>query len=51
MELHVIIPGRAPELVVRVVEGRVIIVPPPLVATQEPVGFLGKDLPTDSASR
>jgi hypothetical protein len=29
MDLHVIIPGRAPELVARVVDGAVIIVPPP----------------------
>jgi len=28
MELHVIIPGRAPDLVVRVVDGRPVIVPP-----------------------
>jgi hypothetical protein len=37
MELHVIIPGRAPELVVRVVDGRPVIVPPvtPLPAAYE----------------
>lgn len=28
MELHVIIPGRAPELVARVVDGQLVIVPP-----------------------
>ena len=28
MDLHIIAPGRAPELVLRVVEGRPVIVPP-----------------------
>jgi hypothetical protein len=28
MELHVIIPGRAPELVVRVVDGKPVVIPP-----------------------
>lgn len=36
MELHVIIPGRAPELVVRVVDGKPVIVPPVAPAPAAP---------------
>jgi hypothetical protein len=42
MELHVIIPGRAPDLVARVVDGRAVIVPPvrPLPAPPIPAAPL-----------
>lgn len=42
MELHVIIPGRAPDLVVRVVGGRSVIVPParPVPAPPIPAAHL-----------
>ena len=36
MDLHVIIPGRAPELVARVVDGKLILPPAPAAAPAQP---------------